>query len=190
VEFVDKFLNWLNYEDIQGGKGKSASKGGGPRRLLLEAPQAAGRIAEHCLPAPERLCEIAAAFEVKQRRKNEERYAAFLQLGFGDFVSWVETQVERSAESGGRGLMLTFDNSAGIVTATQAGALEMLGPVPYAVPVSHTGVQRLAYAAAEHFRKADFAVRVERIEGSFTRTSGQVTAAYDTVDIYWAETAV
>ena len=189
MEFVDKFLSWLNYEDVEGGKGKSASKGGGPRLLLLEAPTTARRIAEHSLPSPERLCEIAAGFEARQQRKGEAQYEAFLQLGFADFVNWVETQVERSAESGGRGLMLTFDNSAGIVAAAPAGALEILGSVPYAVPLSHTGLQRLAYAAAEHFRKADFLVRVERMDGSFARTGGVITAAYDAVDIYWAESS-
>jgi len=191
VEFVDKFLSWLNYEDIGVGKGKSGSKGAGPRLLLLEAPQVVRRIAEHSLPSPEHLCEIATAFEARQQRKGEEQYAAFLQLGFADFVNWAETQVEKSAESGGPGLLLTFDNSAGIVVAVSAPGTsrQVLGPVPYAVPLSHAAVQRLAYAAAEHFRKADFLVRVERVEGSFSRTGGQVTAAYDTVDIFWADTA-
>ncbi len=182
MEFVDRFLSWLNYEDVEGGKGKSA-----PRLLLLEAPMSGRRIAEHSLPSPERLCEIAVGFEARQRRKGEAQYEAFVQLGYADFVNWVETQVERSAESGGRGLLLTFDHSAGIVAAATAGSLGISGAVPYAVPLSHTGVQRLAYAAAEHFRKADFRVRAERMEGSFSRTGGPVTAAYDVVDIYWAE---
>ena len=56
--------------------------------------------------------------------------------------------------------MLTFDNSAGIVVAATSGPREMLGPVPYAVPISHTGLQRLAYATAQHFRKADFHVAI------------------------------
>ena len=188
MEFIDKFLSWLNYEEGEGGKGRSASKVGAPRLLLLEAPQTARRIAERSLATPERLCEIAAAFEARQQRKGEAQYEAFLQFGFPDFVNWAETQVERSAECGGRGVRLTFDNSAGIVAATAAGSLELLGPVPYGVPLSHTGMQRLAYAAGEHFRKADFQVRVERSEGGFSRTAGLATAAYDTVDIYWAWT--
>ena len=188
MEFIDKFLSWLNYEDGESGKARSASKAGAPRLLLLEAPQTARRIADRSLPTPERLCEIAAAFEARQQRKGEAQYEAFLQFGFPDFVNWAETQVERSAESGGRGLILTFDHSAGIVAAAAAGSLELLGPVPYAVPLFHTGMQRLAYAAGEHFRKADFRVRMERIEGGFSRTAGAVTAAYDTVDVYWAQT--
>lgn len=190
LEFIDKFLSWLNYEDIYVGKGKSMSKGGVPRRLLLEAPKIERTMEEHRLPSPERLCEIAMQFEARQQWKSDEQYESFLQLGYADFVYWVETQVERSAESGGRGLMLTFDHSAGMVVAATAGPRQTWGPVPYAVPISHTGLQKLAYAAAEHFRKADFLVRLERIEGSFSRTSGAMTAAFDTVDIYWAENTI
>ncbi len=190
MEFVNRFLSWLNYEDAHGGNGRPGSKGPAPRRLLLEAPTTVRRIAEHSLPSPERLCEAAVQFEAQQHRKNEQQYHAFMQLGFADFANWTETQVEKSAESGGPGLLLTFDNAAGIVVAAMAGPRPILGPVPYAVPLSHSGVQRLAYETAEHFRKADFYVRMERVEGSYSRTGGAVTTAYDAVDIYWLDSAV
>ena len=92
---LDKFLGWLNYEDIGDGEGKVAVQRRHSQALLLEAPKSERRIAEHSLPSPERLCEMAAEFEARQQRKSEEQYDAFLQVGYADFVNWVETQVER-----------------------------------------------------------------------------------------------
>ncbi len=185
MELLNKFLNWL-YEDTEfevvRSPGKKITK-----RALLEAPRIPRQIAEHSLPAPEYLAQIAAAYEAKQLSALNEQYEVFFHSGYPNFVQWAETQVEKSAAFGGRFLLLTFDNASGIVTAATPGAREILGPTSFAVPLSQGAVHRLASAVADHFRNAEFRVRIERVENTFSRTGLPITTACDNVDILWAE---
>jgi hypothetical protein len=183
LELLDKFLNWL-YEDTADEPGAFKSV---PKRALLAGPKIPKQIAQHSLPRPERLAEMAAAYQAKQTQQLNVEYETFFRSGYPNFLLWVETQVERSAAFGGRFLLLTFDNSSGIVTAATPGPREVLAPTSYAAPVSQSSVQRLAHAVAEHFRNAEFYVRIERVEGTFSRTGANVTAACDQLDIFWAD---
>ena len=185
LELLDRFLYWL-YEDTENGTGRSSSKSI-PKRALLAAPKIPKQIAQHSLPSPQHLAEIAAAYQAKQLQILNEQYDAFFHSGYPNFVQWVESQVEKSAAFGGRFLLLTFENSTGIVTAATPGPREVLTPNSYAVPISQSAVQRLAAAVADQFRKAEFWVRLDRVENTFSRTGVQVTAACDHVDILWAE---
>jgi hypothetical protein len=153
---------------------------------MLAAPKIPKQITQHCLPNPLRLAEIAAAYQATQLQILNEQYDSFFRSGYPNFVQWVETQVEKSAAFGGRFLLLTFDNSTGIVVAATPGAREVLAPNSYAVPISQSAVQRLAVAVADHFREAEFYVRIDRVENTFSRTGLQVTAACDNLDILWA----
>jgi hypothetical protein len=185
LEFLDKFLHWL-YEDTEGGMASPSSKRI-PKRALLEAPKIPKQITQHSLPSPKRLAQIAAAYQAKQLQALNEQYDVFFQSGYPNFVQWVESQVEKSAAFGGRFLLLTFDNSTGIVTAATQGQREVATPNSYALPISQSAVQKLATAVSGHFRKAEFTVRLERVENSFSRTGVQLTAACDHLDILWAE---
>ncbi len=177
LEWLDRFLSWLYYEDTERI----------PKRALLAAPKIVKQITEHSLPTPESLAEIAAAYQAKQLETSNEHYAAFFDAGYANFVQWVESQMEKSAAFGGRFLQLTFENSTGIVTAATPGPREVLTPNSYALPISQAAVQMVAVAVADHFRKAEFCVRTERVENRFSRTGVRVTGACDNLDIVWAE---
>jgi hypothetical protein len=185
LEFLDRFLDWL-YEDAENQTGKSSAKKI-PKRALLEAPKIAKQIAQHSLASPQRLAEIAAAYQAKQLQTLNEQYDAFFQSGYPNFVQWVESQVERSAAFGGRFLLLTLDNGTGIVTAATQGLRDVPTPNSYPLPISQSAVRRLATAVADHFRKAEFSVRLQHVENTFSRTGVQLTAACENLDILWAE---
>jgi len=185
LEFLERFLNWL-YEDAET-KAASSSGKRAPKRALLEAPKTLKQITEHSPPSPQHLAEMAAAYRAKQLQEVSEQYDAFFHSGYPNFVQWVESQAEKSAAFGGRFLLLTFDNSTGIVTATTRGWREVVTPNSYALPIAQSAVPKLAAAVADHFRKAEFSVRLDRVENTFSRTGVQVTAACDNLDIIWAE---
>lgn len=185
MELLDRFLNWL-YEDTANETGTPPRKRVS-KRALLAAPKIPKQITQHSLPSRQSLAETAAAYQAKQLQALDEQYVAFFHAGYPNFVQWVETQVEKSAAFGGRFLLLTFDNSTGIVTAATPGPREVLAPNSYAVPISQSALPRLAAAVADHFYKAEFSVRMDRVESTFSRTGAQVTAACDNVDIFWAE---
>ena len=183
---IQRFLDWL-YEDLENRGTQSASLNKTSKRALL-GPATFRQITQRSLPSPERLSEIAAEYEARQRQIAKEDYQAFLNTGYPNFMQWVESLIEKSAAFGGRLLLLTFDNATGIVTATTPGRRQILPPTSYAVPIPQSAVQKLAAAAADHFQKADFLVHVSRQENTYSRLGAHLTPAYDCLDIFWTRT--
>ncbi len=177
--FIERFLNWLN-EDLEA-REKSASR---------RQPKTPRQITQRSPPTPQRLSEIATEYQAKQWRAANEQYEAFLQMGYPNFVLWVECLLEKSAAFGGCFLLLTFDNATSIVTASTPGPREILGPTSYALPISPTAVPRVAAATAEHFERSDFRVYSSRQESTCSRLGTQLTPAYDCLDIQWVEAEV
>jgi hypothetical protein len=182
---IERFLNWLTEDPNAMATKASAQKT--PKRAELPAPKIPKQITERSLPSPEHLCEIAAAFDARQRQTADDEYEAFFNAGYPNFTQWVESLVEKSANFGGRFLMLTFDNSSGIVTAATPGPGDNVTPNSYALPISQSPVQRVAAALVEHFEKANFEVRQTRQESSCSRTGAHFAPALDCLDILWAE---
>jgi hypothetical protein len=185
LELIERFLIWLSEDPDRETKSVFAKKKKKP--ALLEAARELRQITQRSLPSPYRLAEIAARYEAKQLRESNAQYEAFMNSGYPNFVEWMESLVEKSALFGGGFLLLTFDNSSGIVTAATPGPREILLPTSYALPLSQSAVQKLAATAAHHFQKADFVVRVSRQETSALRTGAHFTPAYDCLDIVWTQ---
>lgn len=181
--FIQTFLDWLNYQDP---KSKQANNTAAQRPML--AAKVPLQIAERSLPTPQRLFEMASDYHAKRQQIANEQYQAFMKTGYPDFIQWLETCVEKSAALGGHLLLLTFDNSTGIVTAAARQPHELLPPIPYALPLSQSALQKLADSVADYFQKANFLVRVSRQESTSTRLGASFTPAYDCLDIVWAQT--
>lgn len=187
--WLERFLNWLNEDLSNGGAGQPPANNT-PKQPLLEAPKPPRLITQRSLPTPQRLWEIAHDYEVRQLQAANDQYDDFLNRGYPNFVQWVESLVEKSATFGGHFLLLTFDNSTGIVTATTPEPREILPPQSYALPISQSAVQRLVTALADHFQRAEFRVQMSRQESACSRLGAQFTPVYYCLDIYWAETQV
>jgi hypothetical protein len=185
---IERFLNWLN-EDTKNNGADSVSVDKPTKHALLGAPKAPLQITQRSLPSPHLLSEIAVEYDRTRLQISNEQYEAFFNSGgYAIFVQWVESLIEKSAAFGGPLLLLTFDNSTGIATATTPGPREILPPASYAMPISHSAVRKLVAALADHFQKAGFGVQLSRHESTCSRFSAQFTPAYDCLDILWAET--
>jgi hypothetical protein len=186
---VQKFLTWLGEDSATSGVTTTLAE----RRdesIQSASLKTAEQITLRRSPLnPQRLVEIAAEYEARQLRESDEEYEAFLPEGYPNFLQWVESLIEQSASLGGRLLMLTFDNSTGIVSAT-AGVRKILAPTSIALPISQSALPRLAAAVTGHFQQASFQVQTSRRESTCSRFGTQSTPGYDCVDIFWMETRV
>ncbi len=187
MALIERFLQWIN-EDPHSSRAKRVSHAEVPKQIAPPAPKAQLQIIapQRSLQSPQRLRELVAEHDAKQLQVATAQYESFVTTGYQSFMLWVESLIEKAATFGGRFLLLTFDNSSGIVTATTPPR-EILSQTSYSLPITQSAVQRLVAATADHFRKAKFRVQMSRQESSFSRLGAQLAPAYDCLDILWAE---